>query len=195
MKHPVCVVPRKLVSEFLDSQDELDFELVAALIMQRLYEDRWDAPVDIGFLLTAKYSDLLAKSESKDQSLFFEALRIGRRQDTHIDFLLVSENTKSPTRFQLKRFGVGERDCTTEDLVAYLNSMEGKYAPTNTTLLVALADLESIDLPRVRDEVKRENFPFLELLLIGVTSSTFMVAGILPLEGWSAYDLAWVVGD
>jgi hypothetical protein len=71
--------------------------------------------------------------------------------------------------------------------------MERKYAPTETSLLVALAEIETIDFPRVRDMLKRETFPFAELLWVGVPpSGKFVIAGILPREGWSTYDLGWV---
>jgi hypothetical protein len=71
--------------------------------------------------------------------------------------------------------------------------MERRYAPTKAGLLVAVVEFDSIDFPRVRDQVKRDTFPFSELLLIGVASREFIIAGILPNEGWTVYDLGWVV--
>jgi hypothetical protein len=108
----------------------------------------------------------------------------------------VSEEANSSAEFQLKRFGLGNQNHTTESLIAYLNGMERQYAPTKAALLVALAEIESIDFPRVRDEVKRDTFPFSELLLIGVApSGKFVIAGILPDEGWSVYDLGRRTGS
>src|SRR5215831_1460387 len=61
-------------------------------------------------------------------------------------------------------------------------------------LLVALAEIETIDFPRVRDTLNRDTFPFSELLLVGVPpSGKFVIAGILPREGWSTYDLGWTM--
>jgi hypothetical protein len=94
----------------------------------------------------------------------------------------------------MKRFGLGKQNRSTENLIAYLNGMERKYAPTETSLLVALGEIETIDFPRLRDTLNRDTFPFSELLLVGVQpSGKFVIAGILPKEGWSTYDLGWVM--
>src|SRR6266568_3769504 len=194
MKNLVHYFSRTVVSEFLDSLEEkLPFELIAAFMMQRLYEEQWRASTMIGFYMTAEYADLPAERGAPDQNLLMAALRYGRKEDNEIDFILMSEEANSSAEFQLKRFGLGNQNHTTESLIAYLNGMERRYAPTKATLLVALAEFDSIDFPRVRDEVKRDTFPFSELLLIGVASDKFVIAGILPNEGWSAYDLGWVV--
>jgi hypothetical protein len=147
----------------------------------------------IGFYMTAEYADLLANNSAPDQNLLMEALRYGRKEDHQIDLVLVSEEANSSAEFQLKRFGLGNRNNTTESLIAYLNGMERRYAPTKAGLLVAVVEFDSIDFPRVRDQVKRDTFPFSELLLIGVASREFIIAGILPNEGWTVYDLCWVV--
>jgi hypothetical protein len=194
MKNLVHCFSRTVVSGFLDSLDEkLPFELIAAFMMQRLYEAQWRAPTMIGFYMTAEYADLLANNSAPDQNLLMEALRYGRKEDHQIDFVLVSEEANSSAEFQLKRFGLGNRNNTTESLIAYLNGMERRYAPTKAGLLVAVVEFDSIDFPRVRDQVKRDTFPFSELLLIGVASREFIIAGILPNEGWTVYDLGWVV--
>jgi hypothetical protein len=194
MKNLVHCFSRTVVSGFLDSLDEkLPFELIAAFMMQRLYEAQWRAPTMIGFYMTAEYADLLANYIAPDQNLLMEALRYGRKEDHQIDFVLVSEEANSSAEFQLKRFGLGNRNNTTESLIAYLNGMERRYAPTKAGLLVAVVEFDSIDFPRVRDQVKRDTFPFSELLLIGVASREFIIAGILPNEGWTVYDLGWVV--
>jgi hypothetical protein len=195
MKNLVHCFSKTVVSEFLESLEEkLPFELIAAFMMQRLYEEQWRAPIMICFYMIAEYADLLAKSGAPDQNLLMKALRYGRKEDNEIDFVLVSEEANSRAEFQLKRFGLRKnQNNTTETLIAYLNGLERRYAPTQASLLVALVEFESIDFPRVREEIKRDKFPFSELLLIGVASEKFVIAGILPNEGWSAYDLRWVI--
>jgi hypothetical protein len=121
-----------------------------------------------------------------------DALEHGIKEDNQIDFVIASEDANSLQEFQLKRFGIGDQENATEGLIAYLNEMERRYAPIDAACLVALADFDLIDFPRVRAEVKRETFPFSELLLIGVVADEFLIAGILPDEGWSAYDLSLV---
>jgi hypothetical protein len=76
MKNLVHLFSREVVLEFLDSLDEkLNFELIAALMMQRLYEDQWHAPTMIGFYLSAKYHDLLGKTENRDRKVLRHVLR------------------------------------------------------------------------------------------------------------------------
>jgi hypothetical protein len=43
--------------------------------------------------------------------------------------------------------------------------------------------------------MEKKDFPFAELLLIGVVADRFVVAGLLPKEGWSAFDLRAVFSD
>ena len=99
MKNLVHCFSRKVVSEFLDSLEEkLPFELIAAVMLQRLYEEQWRAPTMIGFYMTAKYADLLEASDVPDQNLVMEALRYGRKENSEIDFVLVSEEGNSLAR-------------------------------------------------------------------------------------------------
>jgi hypothetical protein len=194
MKNLVHLFSREVVLEFLDSLDEkLNFELIAALMMQRLYEDQWHAPTMIGFYLSAKYHDLLGKTENRDRKVLRHVLKHGIKKDHQIDFVIASEAANSLAEFQLKRFGIGEHENTTDGLIAYLNKMERQYVPIDATCLVAVAEFDLIDFPRVRDAVDKEAFPFSELLLIGVVADKFLIAGIKPDEGWSAYDLKSVV--
>jgi hypothetical protein len=66
--------------------------------------------------------------------------------------------------------------------------MKNRYAPIDAACLVALTEIDTIDLPRVRAAIDRSTFPFSELILIGVVyDKVFVVAGILPHEGWSVY--------
>jgi len=194
MKNRVHLFSREVVSEFLESLEwKSNFEFIAALMMQRLYEEQWRAPTMIGFYMTTKYEDLLKESENPDRNLLVQALEHGIKKDNQIDFVIASEDANSLQEFQLKRFGIGDKENTTNGLIAYLNEMERRYAAIDAACLVALADFELIDFPKVRAEVKRERFPFSELLLIGVVADEFLIAGILPNEGWSAYDLSFVV--
>jgi hypothetical protein len=191
MKNIVHLFSREVVSKFLELNG--GFEFIAALMMQRLYEEQWRAPTMISFYITAKYTDLLKERENPDRNLLMAALANGIKEDHQIDFVIASEDERSCQEFQLKRFGLGDRQSTTEGLVAYLNEMERRYTPIDAACLVAIKRIDLIDLPRVRAEVKRKAFPFSELLLIGVVADKFLVAGILPEEGWSAYDLSAVV--
>jgi hypothetical protein len=52
-----------------------------------------------------------------------------------------------------------------------------------------------IDFPKVNRQVEKKNFPFAELLFMGVVADKLLVAGILPNEGFSAFDLSVVVAD
>jgi hypothetical protein len=53
--------PREIVAQFLDGTSRVasrNFELMAALMMQRLYERQWDRPVLMGYYMTEKYQHL-----------------------------------------------------------------------------------------------------------------------------------------
>jgi hypothetical protein len=109
MKNLVQCFTRTVVTAFLDSLDEKHpFEVIAAVMIQRLYEEQWGAPTLIGFYMTTKYADLLAASGAPDWGLIMEALRCGRDEHNEIDFILVSEEADSKAEFQLKRFGLGK---------------------------------------------------------------------------------------
>ncbi|MBV8368706.1 MAG: hypothetical protein JO036_07185 [Candidatus Eremiobacteraeota bacterium] len=69
--------------------------------------------------------------------------------------------------------------------------MANQYAPSGATCLVYLRNLASIasDLARIAGLVDKKAFPFSELLLIGEANGKFVVASLLPEEGFSTYDL------
>jgi hypothetical protein len=191
MKNMVHLFSRDVVSEFLDTRDSPNFEFIAALLMQRLYEEQWRAATMIGFYLTNEYADLLSATDSPDRTLLMDALENGIQEDNQIDFVIACDD--GIQEFQLKRFGMKGQQGDTEGLIRYLNELKAHYAPTDAACLVALAEFASIDLPSVKSGVEQETFPFTELLLIGIESDKFLIAGMFPNEGWSVYDLNSVV--
>jgi hypothetical protein len=197
MKNIVYTFSRDVVSSFLHNHPETDiaFELMAALMMHRLYEQQWQKPTMIGFYMTPKYADILNKNTATDYDLFMEALASGIQENHQIDFVIAGyDEGVGYQEFQLKRFGMQTEELDTDKLVSYLNNMSKKCVRTDAACLVAITDISQIDFPKVRDELKKETFPFGELLFIGVTrADKFIVAAVLPNEGWSAYDLRDVV--
>jgi hypothetical protein len=169
---------------------------MAALMMHRLYEQQWQEPTMIGFYMTPKYADILKKNTELNYDVFMEALASGIQENHQIDFVISTYDEKngSHQEFQLKRFGMREEELDTDSLVTYLNNMWKKYSRTYAACLVAITDISQIDFPKVRDQLNKEMFPFGELLFIGVSrADQFIVAAVLPNEGWSAYDLRDVV--
>jgi hypothetical protein len=201
MKNILHLFSRDVVSQFLEfggdkhprrRRKSKNFEFMAALLMQRVYEEQWAMPTMIGFYLKIEYANRLKKSENPNHDLLFEALESGIDENHQIDFAISTavEENGSFQEFQLKRFG-GQ---STDDLISYLAEMKNKYAPIDAACLVALREINTIDLPRVRDAIDKATFPFSELMLIGVVSDrVLIVAGILPREGWSAYPLSAVL--
>ena len=196
MKNLVRCFSRQVVSTFLETlakdKSSRNFELIVALFMQRTYERQWNAPTRIGFYLTTKWAELLSKTDNPPIELLLQALRDGIDENGPIDFVIAGEDVARYQEFQLKRFGM--RTASTEALIDYLNGIKTKYARTDAACLIAITDIHLIDFPRIAREVEKDNFPFKELLLIGVSGDDkFYVVGILPNEGWSAYDLSAVV--
>ena len=199
MKKIVHLFARDVVADFLHSIDaqsgtSRNFELMAALLMQRVYEEQWGGPTMIGFYMNRRYTRLLEERGSIDRALLIDALRNGVEENHQIDFVIstASEQDGLHQEFQLKRFGM-RRENTTDNLITYLNAFNRRYSPTDAACLVALTEFDRIDFPKLRDGIERETFPFTALLLIGVVSEQFLVAGIFPEEGWSTYDLSEVV--
>jgi hypothetical protein len=202
MKNIVHFFAREVVLELLNSIKEpsaRNFEFFAAALMQRIYERQWGATV-IGFYMNREYARLLEQMErsgSLDYGLLIDALTNGIMEDHQIDFVIATasdeRDQKFHQEFQLKRFGMRGQQNTTEGLVAYLNSLKRKYTRTDAACLIALTQIGKIDLPKVRDEFDRDGFPFTELLLIGLFEDKFVVAGLLPAEGWSTYNVNEIV--
>lgn len=199
MKNIVHLFSRDVVSSFLDSHPEttIAFELMAALMMQRLYQEQWQEPTMIGFYMTPKYAAMLEGSSGAIYDLFMEALASGIQENNQIDFLLATDAEKGKSsyqEFQLKRFGMQAEKLDTDSLISYLNDMRKKYSRTDAACLVAITDIIEIDFPKVRQQLNKETFPFGELLFIGVTrADKFIVVGVHPNEGWNEYDLRDVV--
>jgi hypothetical protein len=136
---------------------------------------------------------LLRNAENPSLDLLIEALETGIDENNPIDFVVAAADESAFQEFQLKRFGMNETN--TEALIDYLNALKRHYAPIDAACLVAIADFELIDFPKLTREIEKKDFPFTELLLIGIVADEFLVAGILPEEGWSAFDLSAVVAN
>lgn len=196
MKNIVHLFSKETIINYLNTpgikiRDGKKFELTIALAMHRLYEDQWQIPVMIGFYMRHGYSAALMAEASPQESVLVDALHNGIEEDNQIDFILSTyqEEGGSLQEFQLKRYGVFNQPSTTENLIVYLEELKKKYEPMDATLLVALEHIETINFPKLRDGFDKEHFPFTELLLIGQDKSNFIIAGILPEEGWSSYKL------
>jgi hypothetical protein len=196
MKNLVHCFSRQAVSTFLQTlakdKSSRNVEFIVALFMQRVYEKQWNAPTTIGFYLTKKWAELLSRTDipSTDLLLQLQALKDGIDENGPIDFVIAADGVYQ--EFQLKRFGM--KGASTEALIDYLNGIKKKYPRTDAACLVAITDIDLIDFPRVARETEKDNFPFTELLLVGVSGDDkFYVVGILREEGWSAYDLKAVV--
>jgi hypothetical protein len=198
MKNIVHFFSREVVLAFMDTIKETrskNYEFVAAVMVQRAYEKDW-GPTMIGFYMNREYAHRLEQMEKSgvvDHALLMDALTNGIEDYHHIDFVLCTASGEYHQEFQLKRFGMRGQENTTEGLITYLNEFRRQYGPTDAACLIALTELDKINLPKVRDEFEREAFPFTELLLIGVVGDEFVIAGLLPKEGWSTYDLSEVV--
>jgi hypothetical protein len=188
--------PREIVAQFLDGTSRVasgNFELMAALMMQRLYERQWDRPVLIGYYMTEKYQHLLTGKYSSPD-LWLDALANGVDENDPIDFILLAADETSMQEFQLKRFGMNDDEPQdTDALIQWLNSMKNRYARIDAACLVALKHFERIDFQKVAAQVEKSDFPFTELLLFGVVNDKFLIAGILPEQGWSSFRLSEVV--
>jgi hypothetical protein len=86
MKNILHLFSRDVVSEFLETRADKSnksriFEFIAALLMQRLYEEQWAMPTMIGFYINREYSDRLKKFDNPSYDLLFEALESGIDED------------------------------------------------------------------------------------------------------------------
>ena len=196
MKNLVHYFSRQIVSNFLESvgggTPTKNFEFIAALLMHRIYEKQWNAPTMIGFYMKAKWQELLSKNDHPAPKLLMQALQDGIDELGPIDFVIAAEGV-GYQEFQLKRFGV--KEATTEALVDYLNGLKKQHAHTDAACLVVVTYFELIDFVRVNSELEKQDFPFPELLFIGVVGDELLLVGVLPNEGWDAYDLSAVVAD
>jgi hypothetical protein len=170
-----------------------NFEFIAALFMQRLYEKQWNVPAMIGFYMKPKWHELLLKTDNPSPDLLMDALKNGIDEHRPTDFVIAAYDETAYQEFQLKRFGM--KESNTEALIDYLNALKKRYVPNDGACLIAITDFSLIDFPKVNRQVEKKNFPFAELLFMGVVADKLLVAGILPNEGFSAFDLSVVVAD
>ena len=176
MKKLAQCFSREIVSQFLDSVSEAgsrNFELMAALMMQRLYERQWDKPVMIGYYMTEKYQHLLS-GKNIDPELWLDALANGVDENNPIDFILSAADETSGQEFQLKRFGVNKDDRQdTDALIQWLNLMRNRYAPIDAACLVALMHFERIDIPKVVHQVEKTIFRSRSFCCSGSSTTNF----------------------
>jgi hypothetical protein len=74
MKNIVHLFSREVVVDFLDCVDaqsrrSRNFEFMAPLLMQRVYEKEWGSPTMIGFYMNPRYASILENAESVNRTL------------------------------------------------------------------------------------------------------------------------------
>jgi hypothetical protein len=170
---------------------------MAALMAVRWCEAMWERPAMICYYMTERYDHELSKpGAEKNPALWVSALENGIDESNPVDFVICSEDGTLANEFQLKRFGLRE-DSTqdTDALISYLIELKHKYARTEACCLVAVVRMDLIDFPKVRAAMVDQNFPFERLIIFGLVDKEYIVAQILPDEGWSALPLWYVVSD
>src|SRR5262245_41940849 len=128
MKNIAHAFSRELVLQYLERWTEPSssrrFELMAALMMQRLYEKKqWIGRVMIGYYINENYKQMLLKNETAiNRDLLFDALKNGIDEHSAIDFTLVADGAESSIQeFQLKRFGMNKGEPQdTDALIRWL---------------------------------------------------------------------------
>ncbi|MBV8368705.1 MAG: hypothetical protein JO036_07180 [Candidatus Eremiobacteraeota bacterium] len=70
----------------VERQPTKKFELIAALVMHRVYEHQWSEPTKIGFYLSQKAADVLQNTTNPDHSLLVRTLCDGIAEDNDTDF-------------------------------------------------------------------------------------------------------------
>jgi hypothetical protein len=83
-----------------------NFEFIAALFMQRLYEKQWNVPAMIGFYMKPKWHELLLKTDNPSPDLLMDALKNGIDEHRPTDFVIAAYDETAYQEFQLKRFGI-----------------------------------------------------------------------------------------
>lgn len=151
------------------------FELIAALMMHRLYEAQWGKPTMIGFFLTEKYAAELSKKGEPNTEDLLTAIIEGVEENNPIDFLLCTYDQEDGAQqeFQLKRFGLNDNNDT-ESLIAFLDGLAKKYARIDAACLVAVADISIIDWEKVNAAIDKDGFPFSELPLSAYTTISLL---------------------
>ena len=170
---------RKAIVYFLKSNN-YDWkkynELMAAVVMSKIYSagtDLVDAP--IGFAIKEDYFRQ-PDDEPADLEKLHYIIDKMKEDDTPIDMVIshlaideiprVRVNTYGWT-YQIKRFIDQPGEDPTDKLIEFLNEkIPKKYAKVNARLLILIEIAKTLNLRRVADEFKPDNFPFTHVQFI-----------------------------
>src|SRR6266478_6465468 len=79
-----------LLQEHPEARRSRNFEFIAAVMMQRLYERQWGAPVMIGYYLIDEYVRLLDEAKHYTHELYATVFMHGIQEHNAVDFLLAN---------------------------------------------------------------------------------------------------------
>jgi hypothetical protein len=166
---------------------------MAALLMQRICEKLWGTPTMIGYYIKKESENKLQSEKEPSDALQIAAIDNDLEGDHPVDFINAATDESGLKKFQLKRYRIGNQVGATDDLIAHLHSLKGKYSPTDADLLVAVTEFDKFDYPKLRSTITPGTIPFDGLQIIGMVADEFFIAEIFPQEGWGKYHLSEVM--
>lgn len=169
-----------------------DYEFLAAILLKRFCELQWGQECCMAFKIKDKY----ANSSGSGRFSIKEVRDILRKQideDDSIDVAIARGNIRNPDKkgpaFQLKRFGKNPAANDTNALINYLNNeIPRKYAKTETSLVVVLDPTKKIDFKTIKNSLVVENYPFIRIMFMWMSSDKVYIGEIWPEFGMNEYD-------
>lgn len=187
MKSEFTFFTKQAVCAYLADQGKehtKDYEFIAALVVGRLCERRWNEDYWIGIQIKQEYSNVLPSYNSQREITLAEIIKLlreGNYEDSPADFVVAKRASMQKAQgmvFQVKRFGIGRDKKDTDELVKYINSL--KYPKTNANLLICLDDGVNIDLQKFYSGFDTNKFPFNRLLFLWLYPDTVFLKDVHP---------------
>ncbi len=172
-----------------------DYEFAAALILHHFCEKQWNEKCWIGFRIRSKHFNSLPAIGNEGVIGLEEIAKLfhgGVDEDSPVDFVVAKRVNMRKAQgmiFQVKRFGIGRKKKDTDELTVYLNSFPGKYAKTNTNLLVSLDDGVEVDIEKLLTGLNTAEFPFNRIIFMWLSSDEVFLKDVFPLGGMMRFPI------
>lgn len=173
-------------------------ELIIGLALCGFHRSAGVKDVLIGFKMKADSYNRLPSKGKANLSLIQNIVDKYKDDYTPIDVVIafnsienISPKTSNGIAYQLKRFGRGTTGDAALSLANYLNSVvPKKYAKVDAILLIIIEGVKTINLPRVKEKLSFNTFPFNGIMFFFVSEPRIIIGELWPGQGMNKYELS-----
>ncbi len=170
-------------------------ELLVSLVLNKFCERQFASKCWIGLEIQEKYKKEIPEKGFATLEEIDKIVTKKVEENTPVDVYICKMPTNGDVvsrgmAFQLKRFGKDLYKQDTDSLINFINCDCKEYGKTQASLIILIESSEEIDLQLLQRSIKTDGYPFIKIILIGLSNQKYIdFYGIWPESGSARYNL------